>query len=499
MRKPFLFITILLLFFVFTAAQESFHFINIDIPPDAQKKKHLMFNLEDLQKLLGELTGQEIKANVRLVSPSGDPVAILAKLQGGQLKWSHKIIDNKFLRVKIDKKLFDAFYEEVNRKSRNPGYKISVTQVAFDISKTGKGKIVQSFEKQAQYTESSEAMKTYWLTFSEFPELAVNMKYPVSVAPGDPVGSKISVEVRNTGTKSTGSFNVEMVLSSDNVIPVKPANVSETFGEDMLLKDGRKTIESLKPGESVTLTFADSMTIPENTTPGRYYLGAIVDTENKIPEPDEKNNAMIQFMMISPPPPTSFTMEMCDPVLEYNPKTFDLKIKCGDIVVSDGQDWRKCRIKPYLYQITHVAWGNFFWEISTTERGVWEIKEGKFCKFGGSGKEVPIKMDVVGGSKTVMPRKISLHLKDMKLNYQPKSGKFKLLAYGNQVAYIPFWQVSRLEAHRYQFKHTNWDNYFLEVDTFKKTVSMVNGGTFGKSGGNAILMEKINLTIEEKK
>jgi large repetitive protein len=89
----------------------------------------------------------------------------------------------------------------------------------------------------------------------------------------------ISNTVRNQGATGTvaANFQVGLYLSTDNVI-----DTGDTFL-------GFRTVASLAAGASSAAT--TTVTIPANTTPGTYYLGAIADRLDSIPESDDANNA----------------------------------------------------------------------------------------------------------------------------------------------------------------------------------------------------------------
>ena len=80
------------------------------------------------------------------------------------------------------------------------------------------------------------------------------------------------------------------------------------------------------------------------------------------------------------------------------------------MILSDGKDWKLCKMKPHVYQIKHVSWSDFFWEIDTYEKAVWEIKGVDFCKKGGKGRELGIKVKVEGGSLLIPPSRFTLKL-----------------------------------------------------------------------------------------
>jgi len=98
-------------------------------------------------------------------------------------------------------------------------------------------------------------------------------------------GETISVTngVTNLGNDGAGSSILRLYLSTNNII--------ETT--DRLL--GSRLVSALGPGQSSSNS--TSVTIPVNVGAGTYYLGAIADYSNLIPESDETNNALAGEMM----------------------------------------------------------------------------------------------------------------------------------------------------------------------------------------------------------
>lgn len=86
----------------------------------------------------------------------------------------------------------------------------------------------------------------------------------------------VTTSIRNVGKSDAGQFIVELYLSSDTVLS----------DEDILI--GMGEVPELPAG-----TQSDGNApspIPANITPGQYYFGILVDSENTVPESDENNN-----------------------------------------------------------------------------------------------------------------------------------------------------------------------------------------------------------------
>jgi len=243
------------------------------------------------------------------------------------------------------------------------------------------------------------------------------------------------------------------------------------------------------------LQLKNPLTIPNDIPPGKYNLCAIIDSENKVDELNEKNNVFIGFIIIDFQDPKRITLELSDTKLVFDPLSYGLNIISHGLILSDGKDWRKCRMKAYLYQLMHVGWKNLHWEINTVDKGIWEIKNAQFCKTGGNDKELGIKMSVKGGSKLSLPSKFILYLPKTKIDYEPAIRKLSGITFGKQIIYIPFWKVCKVGAHLYHFKYAIWKDFFLEVNIQEKVVYRVTNGNFCRVGGTQEPLE-IKVLIE---
>jgi len=483
-----LFSIIILIFFTASILADSrFKLVKIDVPPKAKNK--LLFHLEHIKEIVADLKSPDISADIEFTDLDGNPLVILGSIKKGEIKWNHKVVNGTSLLVKFKKPEYEAILGKLKEKAMRPGF---LVQVSYSKKKMSRD---QTYGKKTQYVETKTTLKSREITFVQLPDLAVKMKYPIKAMPGEALEKNISITVENKGTVAAGSFNVELLLSSDLQIPVGPASYSENFKEDVLLEGGRGTVESIKPGERVTLDLKGSLKIPADTTPGKYYLAVVIDIEKKIKELNEDNNKDVRFMMVSVPEAKRVLLELPDTYLIYKPKGFALKIVCQGALLSSGRDWRKCMIRPYIHQLKHVGWQGFLWEVDTLDRSVWEVKGVKFCKKGGKASEVKMKVDVKGGSKTVPPSQFILRLSNTRMEYEPAAGKFRILTFQNQVAYVSLWKFFKIKSHIFQLKHAVWADSFWQIDTFKKQISRITGGIFGKEGGDATVLN-IKVTVE---
>jgi len=137
-----------------------------------------------------------------------------------------------------------------------------------------------------------------------FPDLSGQLKCPSRASPGEEIGDRVMVRARNSGGRYgrvAQNFFVDLVLSSDTVVPVQFATYSANFIEDGLLAGGREPVARLGPGETLEVLFPSSAAIPADTPAGPYYLGAVIDPGGTFPEFNRANNVLLCPMLICPP------------------------------------------------------------------------------------------------------------------------------------------------------------------------------------------------------
>jgi len=474
-------------------ADSDLYFLKIKTPSEAQVKKRILpVDLKCIQEITGQIDLKDKKAFIELTEKSGFPIAQLGKTKKGQIKWTHKILGNKFLLVKFNKRQFSEILNKVKEKSANPGYKILVSELMVHPAKDRKFKDLDGkyFDKEKKILLSAG------LTFFEFQDLSVRMKYPIKISHKEELKDKISITVRNNGTKASASCTIDLILSKESKIPQQNLDYAKNFSEGSVVKLASKEFQPIKRGEELTFNFENSIQIPEEIPPGNFYLGTISDPENKSRELFKQNNLDVGLIMISAPEVKNFACIMDDTKLIFKPATFNLKIISHGDIISDGKEWRKCAMRPYIYQLLYVGWKDFFWEVNTQDRSVWIIKKGKFCKTGGSAREIKLKVSVVVGAQSTKPSKVTLNLSNTKMTYECETRKFKILANGNQIAYLPFWKACQFKPYLFHFKYTLWKDFFWEVDTFNKQVNHVSGTGICKEKG---IRKTLSIQVETEK
>lgn len=69
--------------------------------------------------------------------------------------------------------------------------------------------------------------------------------------------------------------------------------------------------------------------------------------------------------------------------LVYVPADELVQIAAAGAVLSRGEDWTVCRLKPYLYHFRQANWKKFFFQINTSRKEAWKVDDGVFCRLGG--------------------------------------------------------------------------------------------------------------------
>ncbi len=451
------------------AGQEEVRVLAMEVA-EADGKDMLRIDLSHLEKLGTELTAGLPAADIRLLDMQDRVLADLGALKKDRIKWGHKEVLGRFLAVRFAPADSALLTEKIRAGDPKPGLKLAACD-----GKTG------------------EIIRALIVTLRPLPDLAVQLNYPVGAAPGQSLRQEVTAQLENKGSVAARDIRLEIVLSGDDRIPRRKAPESATYIEDVLLENGRETIPLLEAGKQLTVSFSGSLKIPEDTPPGKHYLAVVADPEDSIVELSEENNVNSGFIMIAPPEPSALTVEMPETILHFEPATYGFKIVCADMLLSDGKDWKLCRMKPNIYHIKHVSWSDFFWEIDTYERAIYEIRGVDFCKKGGMDRLLGIKVDVTGGSLSTPPSRFTLKLAQTQLRFEPGTKKFTLLTYGKPIFHMPFWWICRLESFLYQFRYAPWEGFFLQVDTFRKEASLVSGGKFCTAEGS---YAKLPLTVK---
>ena len=138
------------------------------------------------------------------------------------------------------------------------------------------------------------------------PDLIVTLAGPDTVVAGEDIGPQLALEVTNQGgamaagstvANSGAGYMVDLVLSSDTVVPSGYATYSPTWHEDVLLQGGRVSNTSdLNPGASQSYSVGGGL--PPDIVPPGYWVCARVDPGDVVPEENEDNNLYCYLMKV---------------------------------------------------------------------------------------------------------------------------------------------------------------------------------------------------------
>lgn len=132
------------------------------------------------------------------------------------------------------------------------------------------------------------------------PDLAGTLKGPATVQPGEDISSRLALTVRNAGMAAAPEFAVDLVFSTTPGVAVRPASYAAFFVDGLLFKNGRVKVRGLAPGESESVRFHGPIAVPADTPPGTYYLAAVLDPGNAVPERSPYNNVALWAVTVPP-------------------------------------------------------------------------------------------------------------------------------------------------------------------------------------------------------
>ncbi|MBI3394189.1 MAG: hypothetical protein HY039_13600 [Nitrospirae bacterium] len=132
------------------------------------------------------------------------------------------------------------------------------------------------------------------------PDLTGILKGPAAVQPGEEISSRLALTARNAGTTAVPEFTVDLVLSTTPGVAVRPASYAAFFVDGLLLRGGRVKVRGLAAGESESVRFHGPIAVPADTPPGTYYLAAVLDPGNAIPERSSHNNVALWTLTVLP-------------------------------------------------------------------------------------------------------------------------------------------------------------------------------------------------------
>ena len=172
---------------------------------------------------------------------------------------------------------------------------------------------VDTPEGSAASSDSESASKLASIA-EQGPDLLVSISVPSVATAGENIGPEVVTKVENIGTVAVHEYQVDLVLSTDEIVATDFARLSElSFEEDALLDGGRTTITGeIPPGESVSIESV-IIRVPADTPAGRYFLCAVVDPSNRTSELDEGNNTSCAELTIDSPSPKEDAAPSAEP------------------------------------------------------------------------------------------------------------------------------------------------------------------------------------------
>lgn len=132
------------------------------------------------------------------------------------------------------------------------------------------------------------------------PDLVVAVSAPTTLTAGAALGPGTSLDASNIGggsaagtvgsTAPPNGFMIDLVLSTDMIVPPGFATYAATWHEDVLLKGGRTSNTTDLAAGASTVYPDENAAIPADTPAGDYYLCAQIDPADEVTESDESNN-----------------------------------------------------------------------------------------------------------------------------------------------------------------------------------------------------------------
>jgi len=317
------------------AAQSGSRVLPMTLPDDATDGA-LHIDLQQLESLSVELATGLPEVEIALLDDRDALLVKLGRVRGGKCKWSHKPRGGSLV-VGLAAGVRQQLAESIAARSPRPGYKLATFEQA-----------------------THRVLGSVPVAFSDFADLSVQLQYPIQVAPGQDLGPALSVQLENLGSAAARDIVLEIVLSGDDRVPRRSAPVADSYAEDSLLAGGRETVPLLEPGQKLAVTFRGPLRLPDDLPADKSYLAVVADPGDLIAELSEENNIHSGFILNNVPEPKSFTLEMPDTQLHFEPASYDFLIESAGSPLSDGKDWRRCCMKPSVYQIKQAAWDGFF-------------------------------------------------------------------------------------------------------------------------------------------
>jgi hypothetical protein len=142
------------------------------------------------------------------------------------------------------------------------------------------------------------------------PDLVTRLTVPMTALSGSDIGASVKLIAYNIGTAAApgtsgvldpaNGYMIDLVLSTDVVVPPGPATYSPHFSEDVLLQGGRRS-NTIDLAAGANKPYATGAGIPADTPTGLYRICARIDPYNKVAELNEANNVTCAKIKIKHP------------------------------------------------------------------------------------------------------------------------------------------------------------------------------------------------------
>jgi len=184
--------------------------------------------------------------------------------------------------------------------------------------------------------------------------------------------------------------------------------------------------------------------------------------------------------------PKRILLDFVEAYLVYSPSTENLQIATETMVLSYGQGWEKCQLKPYLYHLRRSDWENFFWQVNTSRKEVFKVSGGTFCAIseGTSREKLDIIVDAVGGEGDTQPERFLLRFSKSYLAYEPGTDLFQIIGELAVLSRGEDWERCRIYPYLYTLRLKTWQDFYWKANTSRRLAWKTTGGTFCKIGGS---------------
>jgi len=82
--------------------------------------------------------------------------------------------------------------------------------------------------------------------------------------------------------------------------------------------------------------------------------------------------------------PERFFIYFSNSYMIFVPSSSTLQIVGENAVLSYGTNWAKIQMKPYLYHFKLNSWQNFYWQVNTSRKQLYIVRNGQFGTYQGN-------------------------------------------------------------------------------------------------------------------